>query len=237
MNISQMNISPKNTMSFLNLFGVIKDLTNEATIEFDIDEIKIFSTDTTFRVHISKDKLIDYVCLVNSVSIVNTQEMYDSIKNKIKVKNSVTGEYYMNFIPLSSCYKERVEPIIHLGENKKQEKIKESYEIISKWQYRIKAKVLCDSLVFINKDSDFMKIKCSSKTVSFIHKNGIIKPESTIVLPNNKFKAYINIHNLIHCCNFYCNDVHMNHVLYGNDERVLIVSYNLLDIGIFTLYV
>ena len=61
MNISQMNISPKNTISFLNLFGVIKDLTNEATIEFDIDGIKILSTDFTFSVHISKDKLIDYV--------------------------------------------------------------------------------------------------------------------------------------------------------------------------------
>ena len=74
MNISQMNISPKNTMSFLNLFGVIKDLTNEATIEFDIDKIKIFSTDSIFSVHISKDKLIDYVCLVNYI--------YVSIKDK-----------------------------------------------------------------------------------------------------------------------------------------------------------
>ena len=232
-----MNISPKNTISFLNLMGVIKDLTNEARIEFDIYGIKILSTDFTFRVYISKDKLNDYVCLVNSVSIVNTQEMYDSIKKKIKVINSVTGEHYMNFIPLSSCYKERVEPIIHLGENKKQHKIKESFEVLSKWQYRIKAEVLCESLVFINKESDFMKIKCSSKTVSFIHKNGIIKPESKIVLSNNKFKAYINIHNLIHCCNFYCNDVYMDHVLYGNDERILIVSYNLPDIGIFILYV
>ena len=74
MNISQINISPKNTMSFLNLFGVIKDLTNEATIEFDIDQIKIFSTDSIFSVHISKDKLIDYVCLVNYI--------YVSIKDK-----------------------------------------------------------------------------------------------------------------------------------------------------------
>ena len=42
MNISQMNISPKNTMSFLNMFGVIKDLTNEATIELYVEINYIF---------------------------------------------------------------------------------------------------------------------------------------------------------------------------------------------------
>ena len=66
MNISQMNISPKNTMSFLNLFGVIKDLTNEATIEFDIDEIKIFSTDSTFPGYL---QLIHYLLNIHNLSV------------------------------------------------------------------------------------------------------------------------------------------------------------------------
>ena len=233
----KMNISPKNTLQFINLISVIQELSDKVRIEYNKDGIKISSPDFLFQVSISKDNLKDYVCHGNHESILNTHEMYDEIKDKLQVINLNTGECVSNMTLVPGCYKERVEPIIHLGKSKKYDKIQESSEIISKWQYRIKADILCDCLVYINKDSDFMKIKCSSKTVSFIHSNEIIKPETTIILSNNKFKAYINIHNLLHCCNFYCSDVYMDHVLYGDKERILIVSYDLQDIGVFILYV
>ena len=235
--MTQMNISPNNTLQFINLISVIKDLSNEVIIDYNKDGITISSPDFLFQVYISKDNLKDYVCHGNHRSFLNTQEMYDEIKDKVQVINSNTGECVSNMSLIPGCYKDRVQPIIHLGKIKKYNKTQKSSQILSKWQCRIKADILCDCLVYINKYSDFMKIKCSSKTVSFIHSNEIIKPETTIILSNNKFKAYINIHNLLHCCNFYCSDVYMDHVLYGDNERILIVSYNLHDIGVFKLYV